>query len=116
MQPALFTASEALLNVIKMDDSNAGWLEGYIRWELGLLAAVGYQLDLSRCAVTGRGQGLAYVSPRSGRAVTGHAAGDYVSRMLALPQFLGGVHCPKHDWVAGLDLTAFFGNAGVCHL
>jgi DNA repair protein RecO (recombination protein O) len=108
MQPALFAASQALLDVIKMDGSNAGWLEGYIRWELGLLAAVGYQLDLSRCAATGQGQDLAYVSPRSGRAVARHAAGDYVSRMLALPEFLGGVYCPKHDWVAGLDLTGHF--------
>ena len=40
-QPGLFEGSAALLDVIVLDDDNFGWVEGYVRWELGLLAAVG---------------------------------------------------------------------------
>ena len=47
-----------------------------IRWELIVLADLGYGLDLSACAVTGRTEGLVYVSPRTGRAVTAEAAGS----------------------------------------
>ena len=36
----------------------------YLRWELLLLEELGFGLDLTRCAVTGATEGLAYVSPR----------------------------------------------------
>lgn len=104
----LYDGTNALLSLITMDEDSSGWLEGYIRWELGLLHAVGFQLDLQRCAASGETQNLAYVSPKSGRAVTKHNAGKFASRLLALPTFLGGVACPSHDWVAGLDLTGYF--------
>ena len=107
-QPGLFDGSNALLDVIVLDESNAGWLEGYVRWELGLLAAVGYRLELACCAASGSMSDLAYVSPKSGAAVALNQAGVFESRMLALPSFLGGVSCPKHDWIAGLDLTGYF--------
>ncbi len=107
-QPELYDGSNALLDVIVLDEANAVWLEGYVRWELGLLAAVGYRLDLARCAASGKTSDLAYVSPKSGGAVALHQAGDFKSRMLALPRFLGGVSCLKHDWIAGLDLTGYF--------
>ena len=104
----LFAGTDALLSVISMDDDDEGWLEGYVRWELGLLHAAGYQLDLDRCAASGETTNLAYVSPKSGGAVSRHHAGHFASRLLALPGFLGGVACPSHDWVAGLDLTGHF--------
>lgn len=107
-QPGLYEGSKALLDVIIFDDDNIGWLEGYVRWELGMLAAVGYRLDLVRCVASGQTSDLAYVSPKSGGAVAIHQAGVFVNRLLALPEFLGGVSCPKHDWIAGLDLTGHF--------
>ena len=107
-QPSLYDGSVALLDVIAMDEDNIGWLEGYVRWELGLLAAIGYRLDLARCVASGETVDLAYVSPKSGGAVAFHKAGIFANRMLALPRFLGGVACPKHDWIAGLDLTGHF--------
>ena len=94
--------------MITMDDDDTSWLEGYIRWELGLLKAAGYRLDLDRCAASGETTNLAYVSPKSGCAVSQHHAGKFANRLLALPRFLGGVACPTHDWVAGLDLTGHF--------
>ena len=104
----LYAGTDALLSVISMDDEDGGWLEGYVRWELGLLHAAGYQLDLDRCAASGETTNLAYVSPKSGGAVSRHHAGQFANRLLALPGFLGGVACPSHDWVAGLDLTGHF--------
>ena len=107
-QPGLYDGSVALLDVILLDDNNACWLEGYVRWELGLLAAIGYRLDLTRCVASGQKADLAYVSPKSGGAVALHQAGVFANRMLVLPKFLGGVYCPKHDWIAGLSLTGHF--------
>ena len=104
----LYHGTDALLSLITMDDDDAGWLEGYIRWELGLLLAAGYQLELDRCAVSGETKNLAYVSPKSGGAVSQHHAGQFANRLLVLPRFLGGLACPAHDWVAGLDLTGHF--------
>ena len=104
----LYAGTDALLSLIAMDDDDTGWLEGYVRWELGLLHAAGYQLDLDRCAASGETTNLAYVSPKSGQAVSQHHAGHFANRLLALPKFLGGVACPAHDWVAGLDLTGHF--------
>ena len=65
------------------------WLSAYIRWEVGILAAVGFGLALDACAVTGATDHLAYVSPRTGAAVTKAAAGKHIAKLLPLPSFLG---------------------------
>jgi DNA repair protein RecO (recombination protein O) len=59
-----------------------------LRFELALLADLGFGLDLSECTLTGRREDLAYVSPKSGRAVARHAAGPWRDRLLPLPDFL----------------------------
>ena len=66
------------------------WLQYFVRWELGILASAGFGLALDRCAVTGLADGLAYVSPKTGHAVTDAAAGAFKDRLLSLPAFLGG--------------------------
>jgi DNA repair protein RecO (recombination protein O) len=81
----------------------------YVRWEVALLAELGYGLDLSCCAVTGVVDGLAFVSPRTGRAVSAEAAGPWKERLLPLPRFLlGNAPVGEGDVVAGLRLTAHF--------
>ena len=65
-----------------------GFAESYVRWELALLAELGFGLDLSACAATGATGGLVFVSPRTGRAVSGQAGAPYRDRLLALPAFL----------------------------
>ncbi|CAM2994536.1 DNA replication and repair protein RecO [Paracoccus aminovorans] len=85
--PRLTDATEALLDLM---DAGADWSEDYLRWEMRLLDELGFGLDLTRCAVTGTREGLAYVSPRSGRAVSAQAAGDWAPRLLPLPAMLGG--------------------------
>ena len=80
-----------------------------VSWEASLLAELGYGLDLSSCAVTGAETGLAYVSPRTGRAVGRTSAGVWKSRLLPLPGFLiGGNSAGPADWRDGLRLTGHF--------
>ena len=66
----------------------ASWPAGLARFELLFLEETGFGLDLTRCARTGAEDGLAYVSPRSGRAVTAAGAGRWRDRLLPLPAFL----------------------------
>ena len=80
-----------------------------VRWEATLLAELGYGLDLSRCAVTGQAVELAWVSPRTGRAVSDAAAGVWRTRLLPLPAFLAGESASSaRDWRDGLRLTGHF--------
>ena len=74
-----------------------------------MLAELGYCLNLSTCAITGAETGLAYVSPRTGRAVARQAAGIWESRLLRLPGFLAGANSAgPADWQDGLKLTGHF--------
>jgi DNA repair protein RecO (recombination protein O) len=84
-------------------------LADLVRWETVLLADLGYGLDLSSCAVTGDTTGLAYVSPKTGRAVSAAAAGIWTNRLLPLPAFLlTEAAATAEDWRDGLRLTAHF--------
>ncbi|MGB0689801.1 MAG: DNA repair protein RecO [Candidatus Puniceispirillum sp.] len=107
-QYALYGGTNALFDLMCLDDLDNRWIEGYVRWELGLLNAAGYQLDLTRCAASGAQDRLAYVSPKSGCAIALDQAGEYVQRMLTLPVFLGGVTNVASDYVSGLNLTGHF--------
>ncbi len=80
-----------------------------IRWEATLLAELGYGLDLTTCAISGSETGLAYVSPRTGRAVARGVAGIWEDRLLRLPGFLVGANSAgPADWQDGLRLTGHF--------
>jgi DNA repair protein RecO (recombination protein O) len=96
--------------LLKALDSALGWAPAYVAWECDLLAAVGFGLDLARCAVTGTNQDLAYVSPRTGRAVSREAAAPYLDKLLPLPAFLWRPEAPTAhaDIIAGLVLTRHF--------
>jgi DNA repair protein RecO (recombination protein O) len=80
------------------------------RFEMVLLADLGYGLDLAACAVTGETEGLALVSPRTGRAVTEAAAGLWRERMLPLPAFLQDESAAGDaaQWRDALRLTGHF--------
>ncbi|MEQ8745660.1 DNA repair protein RecO [Pyruvatibacter sp.] len=104
--PRVYDGLTVLLDTL--DDADT-WPAVMARWELGLLEDLGFGLDLSACAVTGETENLAYVSPRSGRAVTQEAAGVYKERLLKLPAFLaGGDGYGADDIHDGLRLTGFF--------
>jgi DNA repair protein RecO (recombination protein O) len=59
-----------------------------VRFELKVLDELGFGLDLERCAATGTNDDLAYVSPKTGRAVSRSAGEPYRDRLLPLPPFL----------------------------
>jgi DNA repair protein RecO (recombination protein O) len=70
------------------------WPARYAEWELALLSALGFGLDLTRCGATGVTEDLYYVSPRSGRAVSREAGGAWADKLLPLPAFLIGRGAP----------------------
>ena len=84
---ALYAATVAFLDMV---GENPVWPLAYLRWELGLLDEMGFGLDLSVCAATGAREDLAYVSPRTGRAVSRAGAGEWADRLLPLPPALMG--------------------------
>lgn len=86
--PNLFGATRALFGLMAEMDDAGDWGALYVRWEMGLLAEMGYGIDLESCAATGSTTNLTHVSPRSGRAVSAEAAAPYADRMLKLPAFL----------------------------
>jgi len=110
--PRLYAALAALLDLICAAPSVRWWARRMIDYELLLLAELGFGLELDRCAVTGARDDLAFVSPRSGRAVSQAAAGHYAERLLELPQFLATQQGDlEPDWPAiltGFALTEPF--------
>ena len=59
-----------------------------IRFEQHILTELGFGLDLSECALTGAREDLAFVSPKTGRAVTRTAAAPWLDKLLPVPAFL----------------------------
>ncbi len=107
-EPHARTAEAFEVLVASLSDPDV-WPAVYIRWELGLLADLGYGVDTRRCAVTGETTGLAYVSPRTGRAVTKQAGEPYKDKLLPLPGFLSGSGgLDEGEIAAGLALTGYF--------
>lgn len=105
----LHDALAALFDAIEAAPAARGWAGALVRYELLVLAELGFGLDLERCVVTGSTEDLAWVSPRSGGAVSAQAAGDHAVRLLRLPGFL--VHGGAADWddvLAGLRITGHF--------
>jgi DNA repair protein RecO (recombination protein O) len=107
--PRLYDALDGMVGAIAAAPSARGWAPSLVRYELLLLAELGFGLDLSHCAVTGATERLAFVSPRSGGAVSAAAAAGYEPRLLPLPAFLSEGGAP--DWPAvfdGLRITGHF--------
>ncbi|MGB5865505.1 MAG: DNA repair protein RecO [Sulfitobacter sp.] len=105
----LYRRTEALLDLLGND---AVWPLAYLRWELSLLEELGYALDLKTCAVTGATDDLAYVSPKSGRAVSRTGAGEWASRLLPLPDVLRGVGAAEDAEIAqAFRTTGYFLSA-----
>jgi DNA repair protein RecO (recombination protein O) len=85
---SLFDATLDLLRALASGAGEVEWGSAYARWEMQALAELGFGLDLEACAATGQRDDLTYVSPRTGRAVSGGAGAAYADRLFALPPFL----------------------------
>ncbi|MEM1233347.1 MAG: DNA repair protein RecO [Pseudomonadota bacterium] len=103
---ALYADTTRLFDLMAATDA---WPLAYLRWEVALLETLGYGLDLSSCAVTGAQEGLVYVSPKSGRAVSAAGAGDWAARLLPLPAaLLPGGEGPDSEIAEAMGTTGTF--------
>ena len=103
--PGLFHGLQTLFEALQSDI----WAQVYVMWEIAFLKELGFSLDLSRCAGGGDDE-LAYVSPKTGRAVSLEAGAPYKDKLLKLPAFLKPVSEDQgdEDILTGLALTAYF--------
>lgn len=107
LYPEVFNLTLDLLAAICQEGD--GWLTLYARFELRLLDQLGYGLDLSRCVATGGSDSLAYVSPKTGCAVSQAAGAPYANRLFALPSFLLNDSLPSLEQIRqALRLTGYF--------
>ncbi len=105
--PQLYRASIGLLDALQ----RPAWVPDYLRWEMQLLEELGFALDLTRCAISGSREDLAFVSPKTGRAVNRDAAGDWAARLLPLPPvLLGQGPASPAELAQGFALTGHFLN------
>ena len=103
---ALYSASINLLDLICVTEA---WPLAYLHWEMQLLEDLGFGLDLSCCVVSGTTEDLAYVSPKSGRAVAAHHAGRWKAQLLPLaPCMIGQSVADNGEIAAGLRTTGYF--------
>lgn len=109
--PDLFHSMLALMTVLGHDALPLSvWGEVYIKWEISLLRELGFSLDFTRCAGGGDAHRLAYISPKSGCAVSYEAGEAYKDKLLPLPSFLkpNGGPAEDEDIRLGLELTYTF--------
>ncbi|HVM37052.1 MAG TPA: DNA repair protein RecO [Sphingomicrobium sp.] len=107
--PRLHAALDALLAAIEAAPSASGWGTALVRYEVLVLAELGFGLDIERCAVTGSNDDLVAVSPRSGRAVSAAEAEPYAGKLLPLPRFIrDGGPAGWPEITQGLELTGHF--------
>ncbi len=105
---------DALAHLLPLDEG-ADDLARYVRFEAEVLRALGYGLDLSACALTATTRDLAYISPKTGRAVNKDAAAPWAGKLLPLPGFLRCAdEIPAWEEVlTGLKVTGYFLEAHI---
>ncbi|WP_099866350.1 DNA repair protein RecO [Pararhizobium haloflavum] len=104
----LFEAMDIILESLHAPHE-AGEL--FVRFELAMLDELGFGLDLAACAVTGARDRLAYVSPKTGRAVVDHVGAPWSDRLFALPPFLlrgRAEAADAQELAAAFRMTAYF--------
>ena len=107
--PRLYDGLAGTLDALEAAPGARGWAVALVRYELLLLAELGFGLDLTRCVASGATEDLAFVSPRSGGAVSRAAAAGLEPKLLRLPPFVSeGGAAEWDDILAGLALTGHF--------
>lgn len=110
-QPILFTKINDFLISLSFEDlSKKDIFAKYIKIELAILKILGYEIDLTMCVVTNSQLNLAFVSPKSARAVCYEAGLPYADKLLTLPLFLidNNSKLSKKDLQNGLKLSGYF--------
>src|SRR5471030_2054518 len=93
-------------------DDAVGAAVHVVRFELAMLAELGFGLDLDNCAATGETTDLIYVSPKSGGAVSRVAGEPWRDRLLRLPPFLRDGERDSNSW-SDQDLSDGFVLTGL---
>jgi len=103
----LYQKSEQLLDLLGQSEI---WPLAYLKWEMALLEDMGFGLDLSECAALGgTDRELAYISPRTGRAVSRDGAGEWAEKLLPLPPcLLGKSPADDAEIMQALEVTGYF--------
>lgn len=100
--------AESFINLI----GEKNWLTHYSYFEYYLLEFLGVGLDLSECAATGTSENLAFVSPKTAKAVCLEAGLPYQNRLFKYPHFIiEQNYWPTASELADLlKMTGFFLN------
>ena len=108
--PMLYSALSAVLDAVEAASSARQWAGALARYEQLLLAELGFGMNLDECVVTGSSEDLAFISPKSGGAVSAGAAAGYEARLMRLPPFLRGADPSPSlsDVLDGLVITGHF--------
>ncbi|MGB0959418.1 MAG: DNA repair protein RecO [Halocynthiibacter sp.] len=110
--PNLYDQTQALLDMLDVPDA---WPLAYLRWEMALLSALGFGLDLRRCAVSGEEEDLFYISPKTGRAVGRRHAGEWAPKLLRLsPAMIDSGAMSMVEILLGLQVTGVFIAGALC--
>jgi DNA repair protein RecO (recombination protein O) len=106
----LFEKLRLFMHKIAEETAPKNFLSDYVRLELKILKTLGYGIDLSSCAVTDSTVDLAFVSPKSARAVSFEIGRPYQSKLLKLPNFLTAddEEIQDKDLHDGLKLSGYF--------
>lgn len=105
IQSVLYDSVNVFLLRLAQDD----WQAQYIRLEAFMLSCLGFGMDLTCCAGGGDRNNLAYVSPKTARAVSLEKGNPYKEKLLPLPRFLWqDVSATEQDLRLGLSLTGYF--------
>ena len=109
---AVFDGLTSVLDLLEHDEGGAAlWGGALVRLEAAILVDLGYGLDLSECAGGGDAGNLAFISPKTGRAVSAEMGAPYKEKLLPLPAFLSKGKlgdASAEDVLAGLRLTGYF--------
>lgn len=105
--PEIYEMARAIADVLLVKERAPALLAHF---EIALLSALGFGLDLEACALTGARDDLVYVSPKSGRAVSREAGSPWRAKLLAFPAFLQGEPCASTP--SGEELAAAFRLTG----
>jgi len=114
--PQVYAALDGVLAAVTAAPAARGWAAALVRYELLVLTELGFGLDLSACVAGGANDDLAYVSPKSGGAVSRSQGEAYRDKLLPLPAFLieGGAG-EWEDILAGFRLTGHFLERDLLH-
>ena len=111
-QPILFNGLLDLINILQNSLNAEDFLKQYAIFEFALLNICGFGLDLNKCVVTNATDNLAYISPKSGCAVSIDAGKPYHDKLFKLPKFLldHKLNSSRAELFSSLEITKHFIN------